>query len=35
MGMAAIFIKDTEPFEQSIDIHSTEDPMWNLVKMVK
>ena len=32
MGMAAILISDAEPFEQSVNIHSIEGPMWNLMK---
>ena len=32
MGMAAISFTDAEPFEQSVNIPSTEGPMWNLVK---
>ena len=33
MGMAAILFNDAEPFEQSVNIPSTEDPMWNLVNI--
>ena len=33
MGMAAILFNDAEPFEQSVNIPSTEGPMWNLVKI--
>ena len=33
MGMAAILFSDAEPFEQSVNIPSTEDPIWNLVKV--
>ena len=33
MGMAAILFNDAEPFEQSVNIPSTEDPMWNLEKI--
>ena len=33
MGMAAILFNDAEPFEQSVNIPLTEDPMWNLVKI--
>ena len=29
MGMAAILFNDAEPFEQSVNIPSTEGPMWN------
>ena len=32
MGMAAILFNDAEPFEQSVNIPSTEGPLWNLVK---
>ena len=31
--MAAILFYDAEPFEQNVDISSTERPMWNLVKI--
>ena len=33
MGTATILFNDAEPFEQSLNIHSTEDPMCNLVKI--
>ena len=33
MGMAAILLIDPEPFEKSVNIPSTECPMWNLVKI--
>ena len=33
MGMAAIWFNDAEPFEQSVNIPSTESPLWNLVKI--
>ena len=33
MGMAAISFNDAEPFEQNVNIPSTEGPMWNLVKI--
>ena len=33
--MAAILFSDAEPFEQIINILSTEGPMWNLVKIVQ
>ena len=33
MGMATILFNDAEPFEQSVNIPSTEGPMWNLVKI--
>ena len=32
MGLAAILFNVVEPFEQIINIQSTEGPMWNLVK---
>ena len=35
MGMAAILFKGAEPFEQIVNILSTEDSMWNLVKTVE
>ena len=31
--MAAILINDVEPFEQNVNILSTEGPMWNLVQI--
>ena len=31
--MAAILFNDAKPFEQSVNIPSTEGPMWNLVKI--
>ena len=33
MRMAVILFSDAEPFEQSVNIPSTEGPMWNLVKI--
>ena len=33
MGMATIFFKGAELFEQIVNIPSTEGPMWNLKKM--
>ena len=30
MGKAAISFNEAEPFEQSVNIPSTERPMWNL-----
>ena len=33
MGMADILFNDAELFEQSVNIPSTEGPMWNLVKI--
>ena len=33
MGMVTILFNDAEPFEQSVNIPSTEGPMWNLVKV--
>ena len=33
MGMAAILFNGTEPFEQIVNIPSTEGPKWNLVKI--
>ena len=35
MGMAIIFFNGVEPFEQIINILSTESPMWNLVKIAQ
>ena len=35
MGMAAILFNDAEPFEQTVNSLSTEDPMWILVKTVQ
>ena len=32
MGMAAILFSGAEPFEQIVNISSTEGLMWNLVK---
>ena len=32
IGMTAILFNDAEPFEQNVNIPSTEGPMWNLVK---
>ena len=33
MGMTAILFNDAELLEQSVNILSTEGPMWNLVKI--
>ena len=33
MGMSTILFNDLELFEQSVNIPSTEDPMYNLVKI--
>ena len=33
MGLAAILFKSEEPFEQIVNIPSTEGPIWNLKKM--
>ena len=33
MGMTAIVFNNAKPFEQNINILSTEGPMWNLVKI--
>ena len=35
MDMAAILFNGAEPFEQIVNILSTEGPMWNLVKTVQ
>ena len=35
MGMAANLLNGAEPFQQIVNIFSTEDPMWNLVKTVQ
>ena len=35
MGMAAILLNGTEPFEQILNILSTEGPKRNLVKIVQ
>ena len=38
MGMAAILLNGAEPFEQIVNILSTEGPMliiWNIVKSVQ
>ena len=35
MGMAAIFINGVEPFDQIVNILSTEGTMWNLMKIVQ
>ena len=32
MGLAAILFNDAASFKQSVNIHSTEGPLWNLVK---
>ena len=34
MGMAAILFIGAEPFDQIVNILSTEGPMWNLIKIV-
>ena len=34
MGMAAILFNGAEPFDQIVNILSTEGPMWNLVYIV-
>ena len=33
MGMAVILFNGAQPFEQIVNIPSTEGPMWNLVKI--
>ena len=33
--MVAILFSYTEPFEQTVNFLSTEDPMWNPVKIVQ
>ena len=33
MGMTTISFNGAEPFEQTVNIPSTEGPMWNLVKI--
>ena len=33
MSMAAILFNGAEPFEQIVNIPSTEGPMWNLMKI--
>ena len=33
MGMTAILFNGAEPFEQIVNIPSTEGPMWNLAKI--
>ena len=33
MGIAAILFNGVELFEQIVNILSTDDPMWNLVKI--
>ena len=35
MGVASILFNGREPFEQIVNIFSTEGPMWNLVKIVQ
>ena len=35
MGMAAILFNGMKPFEQIVNILSTEGPMWNVVKIVQ
>ena len=35
MGMAAIWLNGTEPFEQIVNILLTEGPMWDLVKIIQ
>ena len=32
MGMAAILLNGTKPFEQIVNIPTTEGPVWNLLK---
>ena len=34
MGMADILFNGAEPFEQIVNIPSTEDSMWNLLKKI-
>ena len=34
-GIAPILFKCTEPFEQIVNTHSTEDSMWNLLKIAQ
>ena len=34
MDIAAVLLNFTDPFEQIVNILSTEGPMWNLVKIV-
>ena len=35
MGMAAILFNGTEPFDQIVNILSTEGHIWNLIKIVQ
>ena len=35
MGMTATLFNSAKPFEQIVSTSSTEDPMWNLVKIGK
>ena len=35
MDIAAVLLNFTDPFEQIVNILSTEGPMWNLVKIVQ
>ena len=35
MSMAVILFNGTEPFEQIVNILSTEGPMWNLAKILQ
>ena len=35
MDMAAILFSGAEPFDQIVNILSTEGPMWNLMKIVQ
>ena len=35
MGMDAIFFNGKEPFDQIVNILSTEGPIWNVMKIVQ
>ena len=35
MGMTAILFSGAEPFEQIVNTHLTEGPMWNMVKIAQ
>ena len=35
MGLSAILLNGVDPFDQIVNILSTEGPMWNLVKTVQ
>ena len=35
MGLTTILFNGAEPFEQIANTHSTEDPMWSLVKIAQ